>query len=166
MSPMRDDDNDKQTTRKDRATQLLICETMSIAIPISVSPYQVILPGYREWPASTQLFNSRGSTDTMAAIAMKVVDKTRKATMDTKQHIDEALTKVSSQTWSEPLGKACSVTGSIVSGLGIFVPGLGILGGALSLGSKVLNPTISLNDLRREQEPGCIACFADNILRQ
>ena len=116
----------------------------------------------------------------MAAIATKVVDKTKKqmdnvtattkqamletkenvkqTAIETKQHVDEALVKVRSQTWSEPLGKACSVTGSIVSGLGNFVPGLGILGGALSLGSKVLNPTTSMNDVRREQATGCIDC--------
>ena len=94
----------------------------------------------------------------MAAIAMKVVDKTKQTAIETKQHVDEALVKVRGQTWSEPLGKACSVTGSIVSGLGNFVPGLGILGGALCLGSKVLNPKASMNDVRREQATGCIDC--------
>ena len=91
----------------------------------------------------------------MAAIAMKVVDKTKQTAMETKQHVDEALVKVRGQTWSEPLGKACSVTGSIVSGLGNFVPGLGIVGGALALGGTLLNPKASLNEVRREQEPGC-----------
>ena len=89
---------------------------------------------------------------------MKVVDKTKKQMDKTKHHVDEALLKVRSQTWSEPLGQACSVTGSIVSGLGNFVPGLGFLGGALSLGSKVLNPIASRNDVRREQAAGCIDC--------
>ena len=120
------------------------------------------------------------ATDAMAAIATKVVDKTKKqmdnvtattkqamletkenakqTAIETKQHVDEALVKVRSQTWSEPLGKACSVTGSIVSGLGNFVPGLGILGGALCLGSKMLNPSASMNDVRREQVAGCIDC--------
>ena len=32
MLPMRDGRTDKQTTRKDRATQLLICEKLSLAI--------------------------------------------------------------------------------------------------------------------------------------
>ena len=62
------------------------------------------------------------------------------------------------QTWSEPLGKACSVTGLIVQGLGNFVPGLGIVGGALSLGGTLLNPKATMNDVRREQETGWINC--------
>ena len=60
-------------------------------------------------------------------------------------------TQVRGKTWSEPLGKACAVTGGIVSGMGNFVPGLGIVGGALSMGSKVLNPAATINDVRREQ---------------
>ena len=63
----------------------------------------------------------------MATIAMKVVDKSKEqmtsakehvkqTAEDTKQHVDAALTKVRGQTWSEPLGKACYVTGSIVQG--------------------------------------------------
>ena len=38
-----------------------------------------------------------------------------------------------------------------MSGMGNFVPGLGIVGGALSMGSKVLNPAATINDVRREQ---------------
>ena len=105
----------------------------------------------------------------MAAFAMKVVDKSKeqmisakehvtKTAVDTKQHVDAALAKVRGQTWSEPLGKACSVTGLIVQGLGNFVPGLGIVGGALSLGGTLLNPKATMNDVRREQETGWINC--------
>ena len=100
----------------------------------------------------------------MAALGMNVVDKStkghlKKAAIDTKQHVDAALTKVRGQTWSEPLGKACYVTGSIVQGLGNFVPGLGIVGGALSLGGTLLNPMASVNDARRVQATGCIICW-------
>ena len=138
-------------------------------------PYQKRLPQLLELArsiyllSSLLLFSLNVTPATMAAFAMKVVDKTKEkmddvasstkqAVLDTKQHVDEALVIVRGQTWSEPLGKACAVTGGIVSGLGSFVPGLGIVGGALSLGSKVLNPTASMNDLRREQETGCIIC--------
>ena len=112
---------------------------------LSVSPYQVFRPSHREAIYNrhhTSVFTPRGSTEAMAAIARK-------------QHVDEALEKVSSNTWCEPLGKALAVTGTIVSGLGNFVPGLGILGGALSLGSKVLNLTATSN-VRRKQATGCI----------
>ena len=135
-------------------------------------PYQKRLPQLSEASSllsTPLLFSLRVTPATMASFAMKVVDKTKEkmddvasstkqAVLDTKQHVDEALVIVRGQTWSEPLGKACAVTGGIVSGLGSFVPGLGIVGGALSLGSKVLNPTASMNDLRREQETGCIIC--------
>ena len=114
----------------------------------------------------------------MAAFVMKVVDKSKEqmafakeyvkqTAVDTKQHVDDALIKVHlhaawyllrGQTWSEPLGKACYVTGSIVQGLGNFLRGLGIVGGALSLGGMLLNPKATMNDLRREQETGCIYC--------
>ena len=90
----------------------------------------------------------------MAAFAMKVVDKSK----EQMQHVDAALAKVRGQTWSEPLGQACYVTGSIVQGLGNFVPGLGIVGGALSLGGSLLNPMATINDVRREQETECIIC--------
>ena len=90
----------------------------------------------------------------MAAYAMKVVDKSK----EQMQHVDAALTKVRGQTWSEPLGKACYVTGAIVQGLGNFVPGLGIVGGALSLGGSLLNPMATMNKVHREQETECITC--------
>ena len=96
----------------------------------------------------------------MASFALKVVDEakeqlgsvaasTKQAATDAKVQVDLVVAKVRGQTWSEPLGKACSVTGGIAKGLGNFVPGFGILGGALSLGSKLLNPMASRNDLER-----------------
>ena len=95
----------------------------------------------------------------MAAIAVKFVRETKEitkqVTIDTKGHVEAALAKVQGQSWSEPLGKACAVTGLIVTGLGNFVPGLVLVGGALSLGSKLLNPKASMNDVRREQDTGC-----------
>ena len=95
-----------------------------------------------------------GSTSEESKIGVKdkVKEKLKQVSIETKQHIDAALVTVRGQTWSEPLGKACSVTGGIAKGLGNFVPGFGILGGALSLGSKLLNPKASQNDLKRAKE--------------
>ena len=91
------------------------------------------------------------ASSTKQAVFDKTKDFVKQTTANTKEYVDEALTKVRAKTWSEPLGKACAVTGGIVSGLGNFVPGLGVIGGALSLGSKVLNPAATINDVRREQ---------------
>ena len=82
---------------------------------------------------------------------------TKQVVQDTKQQVDATLAKIQSQTWAEPLGKACSVTGTIVKGMGNFVPGLGIVGGALSLGGTLLNPKASMNDLKRAQEKGALS---------
>ena len=81
--------------------------------------------------------------------AMDAKEFVEQASMETKQHVEAALAKVRGQTWSEPLGRACTVTAGIASGLGTFVPGFGILGGALSLGASLLNPSATMNDVRR-----------------
>ena len=117
------------------------------------------------------------ASSTKKAVLDKTKNFVKQTTAESKQYVDEALakvvllmflihctiwflvlhheslsfTQVRGKTWSEPLGKACAVTGGIVSGMGNFVPGLGIVGGALSMGSKVLNPAATINDVRREQ---------------
>ena len=92
-----------------------------------------------------------------ASTKQAVHDAAKQAVQDTKQQVDSTLAKLQSQTWAEPLGKACSVTGTIVKGMGNFVPGLGIVGGALSLGGTLLNPMASMNDLKRGQERGALS---------
>ena len=82
---------------------------------------------------------------------------TKKAVQETKEQVNATLAKIQGQTWAEPLGKACSVTGTIVKSMGNFVPGLGIVGGALSLGGTLLNPMASMNDLKRGQERGALS---------
>ena len=84
---------------------------------------------------------------TKAAIETK--EFVEQASIETKQHVEAALAKVRGQTWSEPLGRACTVTAGIASGLGTFVPGFGIVGGALSLGASLLNPSATMNDVKR-----------------
>ena len=64
------------------------------------------------------------------------------------QHsVNKSLEKVQKKSWAEPLGKALNVTGTIVSECGNFIPGAGIIGGALSFGSSLLNPEPSLQDM-------------------
>jgi hypothetical protein len=45
-----------------------------------------------------------------------------------------------------------NVTGSIVQGIGNFIPGFGILGGAFKLVSSLLNPQPNLSDLRKTEK--------------
>ena len=54
------------------------------------------------------------------------------------------------KTWAEPLGKALAVSSTIVNGLGTFLPGVGVIGGALSFGATLLNPEPSLKDLQKQ----------------
>ena len=65
--------------------------------------------------------------------------------------VSETIKKIESQTWAEPVGKALGVTANICNGLGTWLPGLCILGGALRMGSSLLNPKASLADLKRAQ---------------
>lgn len=67
-----------------------------------------------------------------------------------KSYMAEAIEKVQSQSWSEPTGQALEVSAKIVSGLGDFIPGVGIIAGALSFGGKLLNPQPSMKDLHSE----------------
>ena len=76
------------------------------------------------------------------------MDKIKK----TAAYCSESLDKIRSSEWSAPVASALSVTGSIVEGLGTFVPGIGILGGALKMGSNVLNPQPKLSDLRKTEK--------------
>eukprot|EP00092_Neocalanus_flemingeri_P025111 GFUD01027228.1.p1 GENE.GFUD01027228.1~~GFUD01027228.1.p1 ORF type:complete len:752 (+),score=153.06 GFUD01027228.1:200-2455(+) len=70
----------------------------------------------------------------------------------TCSYVSESLDKVRSTEWAEPVACVLKVTGTIVQGLGNFVPGLGILGGAFILGTKLLNPQPKLSDLRKTEK--------------
>ena len=73
-------------------------------------------------------------------------------TLDSVSYVKDAVSKVRSQEWAEPVGKAMGATAAIFSAFS-FVPGMGIIGGALKLGSSILNPTVTLHDMNRlEQE--------------
>ena len=64
----------------------------------------------------------------------------------------ESLDKIRSSEWSAPAAAAMNVTGNIVQGLGTFVPGIGMLGGALKMGANILNPQPKLSDLRKTEK--------------
>jgi len=66
-----------------------------------------------------------------------------------KKSADDSLAKVRSKRWSKPLGKTLEVTGKIVTAIGTAVPGVGILGSALSMGATLLNPEPTLKDLQK-----------------
>ena len=60
----------------------------------------------------------------------------------TASYCSDSLDKVRSSEWSEPVATALKVTGNILSGIGHFVPGVGIVGGAFKIGSDILNPKV------------------------
>ena len=64
----------------------------------------------------------------------------------------EGIEKIRSKPWAEPAGMALGAAASICQGLGNFVPGVGIIGGALKMGSVILNPSPSLADLKRSEQ--------------
>ena len=59
-----------------------------------------------------------------------------------------SLDKLKAQPWASPLGKAMTVTGGTLKIIGYFVPGVGIVGGALAAGSCLLKP--SNEDLQKD----------------
>ena len=62
--------------------------------------------------------------------------------------VSRGLDKLKAQPWASPLGTALSVTGGTLKVVGHFVPGVGILGGALAAGSTLLKP--SNEDLQKD----------------
>ena len=67
-----------------------------------------------------------------------------------KNSVTNSLEKVQKKPWAEPLGQAMSITGKVVSGCGNFIPGAGIIGGALSFGSSLLNPQPTMQELKKQ----------------
>ena len=76
------------------------------------------------------------------------MDKFKTTAIDSVTYVKDAVSKVRSQEWAEPAGKAMGATASIFSAF-TFVPGMGIIGGALKIGSSILNPTATVHDLNR-----------------
>ena len=63
----------------------------------------------------------------------------------------EALNIIRENKLCERTGKALSGGASICTAIGSFVPGVGVLGGALRIGACLLNPKPSLADMKRTQ---------------
>ena len=74
----------------------------------------------------------------------------KKNVFSAKTHVDETLKKIQKKPWAEPLGKTLEVTAKIVEGVGGFIPGAGVIGGALFFGATLLNPAPSLQDLQKD----------------
>ena len=64
--------------------------------------------------------------------------------------VNSSLKKVQEKPWAEPLGQVLGVTGQIVETCGNFIPGAGLIGGALSFGASLLNPEPTLEDLKKQ----------------
>ena len=69
----------------------------------------------------------------------------------TAAYCSESLDKVRASEWSEPVATALKVTGNILSGIGHFVPGVGIVGGAFKIGSDILNPKVNSTTVSQNQ---------------
>ena len=69
----------------------------------------------------------------------------------TAAYCSESLDMVRASEWSEPVATALKVTGNILSGIGHFVPGVGIVGGAFKIGSDILNPKVNSTTVNQNQ---------------
>ena len=67
-----------------------------------------------------------------------------------KSHVEKGLEKVRAKPWAEPLGTALLVSSKIVDGLGSFVPGGNVIGGALAFGATLLDPQPTIKDLQKD----------------
>ena len=67
-------------------------------------------------------------------------------------YVKNSIDKIRSKSWSAPAATAMKGTAVVFDALGNFVPGLGYIGGALKLGSSILNPDASLADIKKETE--------------
>ena len=65
-------------------------------------------------------------------------------------HIQVGLDEIRDKPWAEPLGKGLAIGAKIVTGMENFIPGAGILGGAMAFGASLLNPEPSIADLQIE----------------
>ena len=84
---------------------------------------------------------------------MPKVKKVKKVIMHGHEKYETAILKVRSKKWSGPLGKTMSFTGHILNFAGKSgAPFVGMLGSALVVGSKVLNPDATLEDIVESKE--------------
>ena len=55
-----------------------------------------------------------------------------------RKHVSETLEGIKRRTWATPLGKTLETSGKIVKELGVFIPGLNLIGMALRFGGNLL----------------------------
>ena len=70
---------------------------------------------------------------------MKFVD-------DVKKKLDD----VRSKPWAPTVATVMGVTGAVAAAMDPWVPGVGIIGGALKLGSSMLDPNPKLSHLNKQ----------------
>ena len=66
------------------------------------------------------------------------------------EKIQDAISRVRSTEWAQPVGRALGTTAKIVDCVGDFIPGAGFLGGALKLGAELLDPATTMDDLQSD----------------
>jgi hypothetical protein len=64
----------------------------------------------------------------------------------------EKLENAQLKPWAKSTATALNISGTLINTLGVAIPGIGFLGGALKVGSAVLNPNIKMTDLRRTED--------------
>ena len=79
------------------------------------------------------------------SVAKKVIGKMSSSV----EYANEAVDKIRSKKWAAPVGVAMGTTASTCENLN-WVPGLSLVGGALKIGSSLLNPAPSLADLKKQ----------------
>ena len=67
-----------------------------------------------------------------------------------QSYATESLEKIRSKSWASPTAVALGATATILEKYGKDIPGSGIIGGALKLGSTLLNPSPTLSDLKKQ----------------
>ena len=81
------------------------------------------------------------------SIRKKVVD-TKEVIDEKTEHMKEAVEMVRGHRWSKPLSIACAATGGILKGVGLGVPGVGFIGGALCITAKMLRPVATTEEVQ------------------
>ena len=68
------------------------------------------------------------------------------------QEAKDKVDKIRRHPKAPTVATALEMTGSVVNAMGSWVPGVGMVGGALKMGASMLDPDPKLSDLRREAD--------------
>ena len=86
----------------------------------------------------------------MAAVIKEKAVKAKEAVIEKTEHMKEAVEMVRRHSWSRPLSIACAATGGILQGVGLAVPGVGFIGGALSITARMLRPVATADEVQQK----------------